>query len=339
MKRLKVIHYGIAHDHSAVTMECVRKYPDLFEVVGVCEPDEAIRQEFGGASAYAGLPWLTEEEIFARDDIDCALIESFELRSLEYAEKCVHKGWHVHLDKPAGTDIVQFERILSEAKQKGLVFQLGYMYRQNPAVRYVLEQAKTGKMGTITAIDGSMGCVHPPEKREWLKQFPGGMMFYLGCHFIDLVVALKGVPDHIYPFNKTTGFGGVTALDNGMAVLEYPDCTAVVRCNATEINGYYRRHLTVCGTEQTLEIRPMENPTRLFEATTQTAEGRGWEDCGHERFPGFLAGRYDEMLLDFARYCRGETDSPWSYSYEARLQRIVLAACGCPVDFQGEIRL
>ena len=43
MKKLRVAHFGIAHDHSGVTMECARKYPDVYEVVGICEPDEAMR--------------------------------------------------------------------------------------------------------------------------------------------------------------------------------------------------------------------------------------------------------------------------------------------------------
>ena len=40
MKKLRVAHFGIAHDHSGVTMECARKYPDVYEIVGICEPDE-----------------------------------------------------------------------------------------------------------------------------------------------------------------------------------------------------------------------------------------------------------------------------------------------------------
>ena len=54
MKKLRVAHFGIAHDHSGVTMECARKYPDVYEVVGICEPDEAMRAEYGGDPAYVG---------------------------------------------------------------------------------------------------------------------------------------------------------------------------------------------------------------------------------------------------------------------------------------------
>ena len=59
MKKIRVAHFGIAHDHSIFAMEVLRKYPEIFEIVGVCEPDEAMRAEFGGHENYAGLPWIT----------------------------------------------------------------------------------------------------------------------------------------------------------------------------------------------------------------------------------------------------------------------------------------
>ncbi|HIV26659.1 MAG TPA: gfo/Idh/MocA family oxidoreductase, partial [Candidatus Ornithocaccomicrobium faecavium] len=108
MKKLRVAHFGIAHDHSGVTMECARKYPDVYEVVGICEPDEAMRAEYGGDPAYVGVPWITEEELLSRDDIDAVFCEGHELRSVSDAQKCIDRGLHVHLDKPGGIDLLAF---------------------------------------------------------------------------------------------------------------------------------------------------------------------------------------------------------------------------------------
>ena len=57
MRKIKVAHFGMAHDHSAVTLECARKYPDVFDVVGIVEPDEESRRVFGGNNAYKGIPY------------------------------------------------------------------------------------------------------------------------------------------------------------------------------------------------------------------------------------------------------------------------------------------
>ena len=68
MKKIRVAHFGIAHDHSEFTLECALKYPDIFEVVGICEPDEAMRREFGSKEIYKGIPWISEEELLGEKE-------------------------------------------------------------------------------------------------------------------------------------------------------------------------------------------------------------------------------------------------------------------------------
>ena len=178
MKKIRVAHFGIAHDHSIFAMEVLRKYPDIFEIVGVCEPDEAMRAEFGGHENYAGLPWIIEEELLNRGDIDAVLCEGHELRSVSDAQKCLDRGLHVHLDKPGGTDLAAFRKLLDTAQAKNLTLHMGYMYRWNPAMQYVRNAVKNGELGTITAIEASFSIQYQREKKQWLKQFPGGMMFF-----------------------------------------------------------------------------------------------------------------------------------------------------------------
>lgn len=45
------------------------------------------------------------------------------------------------------------------------------------------------------------------------------------------------------------------------------------------------------------------------------------------------------MMEDFAKYIRGEKENPYTLEYEARLHRILLAACGYEIDYKKEIIL
>ncbi len=328
MGKLKVVHFGLAHDHSTATMECARKYPDIFEVAGIVEPDESIRKQFGSAPAYKGIPWLSEEELFRRSDIDAVFCEGHELRSVSDAQKCIDNGLHVHLDKPGGICYPSFERLVNDADRKGLTLQMGYMYRYNPAMEYTLEQVKNGKLGRITGIDGSFSICHDLYKRRWLKQFPGGMMFFLGCHIIDMIHLLNGVPDAVLSLNRSSELDNDGSLDTGFAVLEYPHGVCSVRVNATEVNGYSRRHLVVCGSKGTIEIRPLEGPTRLRETPASEIRSHQLVDAGYELFPGYLAGRYDKMMLEFAQCVSGEKKNPYLPEYELDVQKSVMQACG-----------
>ena len=99
---------------------------DLYEIVGICEPNEEMRKKFGDLEAYKGLRWLTEEEMFALTDVDAAIVEAYDLDLVKYAQKCADKGWHIHMDKAAGADIRAYKKLLKTVKEKNLVFQTGY---------------------------------------------------------------------------------------------------------------------------------------------------------------------------------------------------------------------
>ena len=301
MRKIRVVHHGVAHDHSGATMECAKAHPEVFEIVGIVEPDEAMWAEYGSHPAYADVPRMTEEELFSRKDIDAVFVEGHELRSVSDAQKCIDHGLHVHLDKPGGVDLAAFERLLTTAEEKNLTLQMGYMYRWNPAMKYAIDAVKSGKLGTVTAIDGTFSILHDENKRRWLRQFPGGMMFYIGCHVIDMILMLNGMPTAVHAYNRDSGFCNDGSMDNGFAVLDYPHGVCTARTNATEVNGYTRRQLMIAGTGGSILIQPLESPTLMRE--TLYGDGPMNNKCIDQSqgiFPGFLIGRYDDMLLEFA---------------------------------------
>lgn len=330
MKKIRVAHFGIAHDHSIFAMESLRQHPEVFEIVGVCEPDEDTRRKFGGHEMYAGLNWLTEEELLARNDVDAVLCEGHELRSVSDAQKCIDRGWHVHLDKPGGVDMAAFEHLMQSAQQKKLTVQMGYMYRYNPAMKYVLETVRSGKLGRITAIDAAFSIQHTPEKRRWMRQFPGGMMFFLGCHLVDLIYRIMGEPEEVIPMNASTGIDGVTAEDYGLAMFKYKSGMSFAKSCAMEPGGFMRRQLVVCGSKGTVRIMPLEAFCEGGQYTEWHEIDRKITDWGTngEYFKSEPFKRYDDMFIDFAKIVCGEKENEYDYDYEIKLHDLVLKACG-----------
>ena len=66
MKRLKIGQIGIGHNHGSEKMRAVRKFPELFEVIGWCEEDEDWISKRGGLDVYRGIPRLGREELLER---------------------------------------------------------------------------------------------------------------------------------------------------------------------------------------------------------------------------------------------------------------------------------
>ncbi len=324
MTKIRIGHIGTLHDHSAGVLPCVRSFPDVFEVVGLVPESPERYEQIKDMDAYKGIPVMTEEELFAAG-IDAALIEGHELDLVNAARRCVDRGIHVHIDKPAGADLQAFADLLRVAKEKQVVVHMGYMYRYNPSIQEALRRKNAGLLGEVYEVDAIMNTEHDPEKRQWLAQFPGGILFFLGCHMIDLIYLFQGKPNRVVPFLKCSGFDGVTAVDHACVMLEYDHGVSIARATSTEVNGYGRRQLVICGSKATYEIEPLEGPTKTY--YTDTEHSFAYGDRRTELNFTFPA-RYDEMMLHFARCVRGEQQNEFDYDYELAVHTLILQACG-----------
>ncbi|MBQ6678737.1 MAG: Gfo/Idh/MocA family oxidoreductase [Lachnospiraceae bacterium] len=329
MKKIRIGQYGIGHNHGEEKMKSFRRFPELFEVVGVCEPDEKWRAARGALPGYAGLRFLTEEEFFSAG-LDAALVETDVPDLDRAAKKCLDHGLHIHMDKPGGEDIAEFTDVVNTARDKGLILQMGYMYRYNPVIRYAIDLAKSGALGEIFEIDTQMSTAHPAAYREWLsRSFRCGTMYIFGCHLIDMIFQVLGTePEDVVSFIKETLPQDVPLADNALAVLTYPHASCTVRTSSREVNGYGRRQLVICGSEGTVEVKPLEGPSTVSVSFKKDLPPT-YKDT-RTFLTGFpeQEGRYDEQAKDFYAYVRGEKENPFDYDYEIALQRATLLACG-----------
>ena len=137
-QRIKVGQIGIGHNHASAKLATFRKLADQYEVVGVVEPDAEWRKKRGHDPAYRDLPWMTEEQLLNTKDLAVVAVETDVCDLVPTAARCLDAGMHLHLDKPGGESLAPFKKLLDEAGRRGLTVQLGYMYRNNPAVQFCL---------------------------------------------------------------------------------------------------------------------------------------------------------------------------------------------------------
>ena len=238
------------------------------------------------------------------------------------AETGVNAGLHVHIDNPAGASLPHFERILATAAKKKLLVQMGYMFRYNPGVVLLREFLRNGWLGEVFEVHAVMSKVVDPASRKRLAEFRGGILFELGCHILDLVIAILGKPNAVSPFIRHSATND-DLMDNMLAVLSYPKAIATVKSTAAEVNGGDRRHLVVCGTEGTFHIQPLDNPS----AKVSLLKPRGMLKAGANdvKFPKYE--RYVDDAADMAKIIRGEKATDFPYEHDRLVQDILLAAC------------
>jgi predicted dehydrogenase len=324
--RIKVGQIGVGHAHAS-KLGVYRKSPD-YEVVGIVESDPGLREQAEKNPLYQELPWMTRDELLTVDGLQAVLVETEVRDLLNNAEACVAAGKHIHLDKPAGESLPQLRKILADAKRRKLIVQMGYMFRYNPGVVMLREFLAHGWLGEVFEVNAVMGKVVPPASRQELAAYPGGIMFELGCHVMDLVIAILGKPDRVTGFNHRSGKFDDNLVDNMLAVLDYPGATATIRSSAIDVEGGARRQLTVCGTKGTFHIQPLDDPAVWL----TLSEPRGDFKAGVQTVALPKYSRYIDDAADMAQAIRGEKDFGFSYEHDLAVQTALLEACGLPVE-------
>ncbi len=337
-KRIKIGQIGTGHEHASAKMETFRKLSDQYEVVGIAESNPELRKKRESTPAYRGLTWMTEAQLLNTKGLQVVAVEvnSGDDRLIPITANCIDAGMHVHLDKPGGQSLSAFKKVLDEAGRRKLAVQLGYMYRNNPAVQFCQRAVREGWLGQVFEVHCVMNRMHSVSYRKYLSQFRGGTMFIFACHLIDLVVSLLGKPDRIVSFERQTR-DDVKMCDNGLIVFEYPRTTVTIRTASLEVEGYQRRQLVVCGDQGTIDIQPLETfycrppqPQKLRLALSQARDSykKGYQEVSFPQMPG----RYDDQLIELARIIRGERENPYPLEHELIVQECLLKACGYPTS-------
>lgn len=339
MKRIRIAQIGVnRYSHSTEIFSTLKSMPELFEIVGYAIVEDERETCIKKLSTFEGYREMTVEEILSDPTIDAVTVETDEIHLLKYAQMVADAGKHLHMEKPGSQSISDFERLVETVKAKKTVFHVGYMYRYNPIISDIIARFESGELGEIHSIEAHMSRLDNEDCRRWFGSFKGGMMFYLGCHLVDLVYLLQGAPTRVIPLNKATGIGGIDTEDFGCAVLEYPNGISMVRMSGTETGGFDRRQLVICTDRRTVEIKPLEvsvpkeerRPGMVSPLYTECVERykdeNGKVKTKYTRSPDF--GRYDAMIKSFAAMVRGEKENPFTYDYELELFKLVMKCCG-----------
>ena len=314
---------GSAHPHAAGKMEAMRNLPELWRVVGVAESDASRRAALASHKIFGGIPILEEEALLGMAEVRAIAVETEIKDSTAVALRVLRAGKHVHLDKPGGFDHTRFSEMRLEAEARKLTLQMGYMLRYNPAFELLFTAVKEGWLGEITEIDCSMGKLADAGTRAQLKTQPGGAMFEIAGHLIDVIVALLGKPQRVEPFSTPAQPDGFS--DNQLAVLVYPKATACVRTNFVDPFGGPRRRFNVTGTGGSLEIAPLESGQVSLSLSRECG---GYKKGVQSMRLNVSRGRYDAEFVDLAAVVRGERALAWRAEHDIAVHETTLRAAG-----------
>lgn len=252
--KIRVGQVGLKHPHAFGKLKALKQLSETYEIVGVVEPDTKLREKVKGVN------WLTEKQLLDEKQLDLVVVETDVKDIAKIGIKFAQKGCHLHLDKPAGTNLKDLQDLFKISNRKKLIIQLGYVLRYNPVFQFMSRAVRGGWFGDILEIDASMGKRADQSLRHNLGQYRGGGFFELAGNILDPVISILGKPNTVLGVNKQTKLAmGDRLPDHQLGILEYDKAIVTLRCNHNDPFGFARRRFSIFGTHGGMDIHPLES--------------------------------------------------------------------------------
>ena len=322
---LKFAYLGAWHSHASMHVREAARRPDEFQLVGLYDPDPEViaRNQQRWTQFNLPLTVFPTAAALLESAAEAVIVEGHIYQNLDYAEQALEAGKHVLLEKPAGVDLAQLERIHKLAKSKNLVLQMAYMWRYNPAIHEILRLARAGALGAIFQYRG-----HIPKPREWHPElaeefsvYHGGVYFEMAGHLVDLMVTLMGTPLQVHPV-LGRHYGDRAEVDNAVVVHEFESGLGVVDTTGMQV-GMARR-LEVHGTGGTALHAPLASSNlNLFLEKAVHGYKEGWQEIEVDEPPGFPS-----LLRELAACIHGSKEPDYTLAHDLIVQRTLFEGCG-----------
>lgn len=330
---LRTLFWGLTHEHAAGKLASLRKLQHDFEIVAVVD-DRArtASRHLNEVADTTGLRLVSESEADELKGIDVVFVETANAGLMEIAAKFIAKGVPLHCDKPCGEAMEPYRSLVEKCRAANLPFQIGYMYRGNPALQFAWKFAADGGLGEVAFIEADMNHDYgEPNYPGYIASFKGGILYNLGCHLVDMVLPMaRGELREAHPFFGAAPGDPVGCRTAAASYLRFAGTDVLLRTSSRMPGGILCRRLRVDGTNGTLDLCPIErfDGGELKLALTLKNAAAGYASGRHEVNFGVQSDRYAPQLVELAAVLRGERPNGQDYDRDLSVHELTLKACG-----------
>jgi len=251
-------------------------------------------------------------------------VESLVQDHAGHAKLALAAGKHVHLEKPPADTLDAFRELVTLAREKSVLLQMGYMWRYHPGINSALEAARQGWLGEVYLVRGTINTQLSAQQRAEVARFRGGTLFELGAHLIDVLARLLGRAANITSVLKTHGPFEDHLADNTLAIFEFPKALGVISSSTLQPHAGRYRSLEILGTQGTAVVNPIEPPGLLIDLAR--AAGPYQAGLNTVQMPRYL--RFVPEFADLAAKIREGTKLAVSPEEDLLVQETLMRACG-----------
>jgi myo-inositol 2-dehydrogenase/D-chiro-inositol 1-dehydrogenase len=231
------------------------------------------------------------DALIEREDVDAIAICTSPDTHIELLVAAARAGKPVFLEKPASLDLGELDCGLAEAERAGVLLQIGFNRRFDPAHRSVREAVVSGAIGDVHLVRISSRDPEPPPL-EYMR-VSGGLFLDTTVHDFDMARYVTGNEvAEVYARGEARDdprVGKVGDFDTAVVVLRHSDGTLTTIDNSRRAVYGYDQRVEAFGSNG---VAVSENPL-VHTGVLRTAEGTRTPPLPHfflERYlPSYIA--------------------------------------------------
>jgi predicted dehydrogenase len=311
---------GITHPHASARVRALREIEGV-EVVAAADDDPRLTYFTGKYN----LEPRSIQGVLDDDRINAVMVHSKSVDMVPHAVRAVAAGKSVIVEKPGGGTVADLERLAAaeaEASQ-GLVVQVGYNVRLADSVVQAAQLIADKAIGEVVTVSTRGAALVGEHVSAHLNQPAdmGGALWVIGCHMLDTLVHLFGVPDSVNArVRKTSRLSDESSQEDSASVLlNYPDMSMTFNFDTHDkLEWFESSRISVYGTAGMIEIGFLPQTLRVYVDQDRAGFRAGWTEWTQSYFTKPFArteeNKFSELpelenLSNFRTEMRGFVDS------------------------------
>ena len=187
--RMGITHYSIINTHPAVEMTAIADTSSTILSM--------IKKYVPGVRMFSDYKDLLNSGL-----VDAVIVCTPSIMHYEVCKLACDNGINVFCEKPFTTNPKKAAELADLFEGKGLVNQVGYVYRFDPVFNKVKELIDNGVIGNISHVSAqflSATLIKTQPEKGWRskRENGGGATYEMGSHVIDLMEFLLGKPEKV----------------------------------------------------------------------------------------------------------------------------------------------
>lgn len=206
---------GLGNPHARLHMRTLDASDEVGRVV-IFDPAPALYDAVIKGCQKVEAVYDNVDDLLSRSDLPIVVVTMPNGSAPEMIARAAKAGKHVLCEKPCARQASDLEPALAAVRENDVRFTAFYTWRNNPAIAKMRDLVAEGALGRLTSVELRMVTtqVRVRNPKHWLfnnEIAGGGILSWLGCHWLDLLRFVTG--DEVASVSALIGTVGGEAID------------------------------------------------------------------------------------------------------------------------------